>query len=54
MSFNPDLMKQAQEAIFSRKKVKGCHPSVFFNETIVGQVSVVEQVDKSEALVVYF
>ena len=52
MSFNPDHLKQAQEAIFSRKKVKDCHPSVFFNETIVEQVGVVEQVDKSGGLVV--
>ena len=35
MSFNPDPKKQAQEVIFSRKRVKDCHPSVFFNDTIV-------------------
>ena len=34
-SFNPDPKKQAQEVIFSRKRVKDCHPSVFFNDTIV-------------------
>ena len=35
MSFNPDPKKQAQEVIFSRKRVKDCHESVFFNDTIV-------------------
>ena len=35
MSFNPDPKKQAQEVIFSRKRVKDCHPSVFFNDIIV-------------------
>ena len=34
-SFNPDPKKQAQEVIFSRKRLKDCHPSVFFNDTIV-------------------
>ena len=34
-SFNPDPKKQAQEVICSRKRVKDCHPSVFFNDTIV-------------------
>ena len=29
MSFNPDSNKQAQEIIFSRKRVKGRHPSTF-------------------------
>ena len=33
MSFNPDPKKQAQEAIFSRKKVK----DFFFNGTIVAR-----------------
>ena len=31
MMFNPDLTKQAQEVIFSRKTVKPFHPQVFFN-----------------------
>ena len=31
MSFNPDVSKQAQEVIFSRKKNIGNHPAVFFN-----------------------
>ena len=35
MSFNPDPKKQAQEVIFSRKRLKDCHPSVFFNDTTV-------------------
>ena len=39
MSFNPDPKKQAQEVIFSRKRVKDCHPSVFFNDTIVERSS---------------
>ena len=29
MSFNPDISKQAQEVIFSRKAVKASHPVVF-------------------------
>ena len=32
MIFNPDITKQAQEVIFSRKTVKPFHPQVFFNE----------------------
>ena len=35
MSFNPGPKKQAQEIIFSRKRVKDCHPSVVFSDTIV-------------------
>ena len=31
MSFNPDLKKQAQKIIFSRKRVKDAHPSVLCN-----------------------
>ena len=37
MSFNPDPKKQAQEVFFSRKRVKDCHPSVFFNDAAVKQ-----------------
>ena len=35
MIFNPDLTKQSQEVIFSRKSVKPFHPQVFFNEVPV-------------------
>ena len=35
MMFNPDLTKQAQEVIYSRKTVKPFHPHVFFNEVPV-------------------
>ena len=35
MMFNPDLTKEAQEVIFSRKTVKPFHPQVFFNEVPV-------------------
>ena len=31
MSFNPDVSKQAQEVLFSRKKNINNHPVVFFN-----------------------
>ena len=31
MNFNPDLSKQAQEILFSRKTVKISHPSITFN-----------------------
>ena len=37
MSFNPDLNKQAQEVIFSRKLNKPNHPSLNFNNTVVIQ-----------------
>ena len=31
MSFNPDVSKQAQEVIFSRKQAKSVHPNLAFN-----------------------
>ena len=37
MRFNPDLNKQAQEVIFSRKLNKTNHPSLNFNNTVVIQ-----------------
>ena len=37
MSFNPDVNKQAQEDIFSRKLQKSNHPSLTFNDTNVTQ-----------------
>ena len=37
ISFNPDLSKQAQEIIFSRKTKKIFHPSLRFNNSIVSQ-----------------
>ena len=35
MSFNPDLNKQAQEVVFSRKLNKSSHPKMFFNNAPV-------------------
>ena len=35
MTLNPDLIKRAQEVIFSRKTAKPFHPQVFFNEVPV-------------------
>ena len=35
MSCNPDLNKQAQEVIFSRKLNKSSHPKIFFNNAPV-------------------
>ena len=35
MSFNPDLNKQAQEVIFSRKLNKPSHPKIVFNSAPV-------------------
>ena len=32
MLFNPELTKQAQEVLFSRKNIKTDHPFVYFNE----------------------
>ena len=40
MSFNPDPSKQAQEIIFSRKKMKSSNPSVYFNNIPVSSTSV--------------
>ena len=37
MNFNPDLSKQAQEVIFSRKPVKVSHPSITFNTAPVAR-----------------
>ena len=39
MSFNPDVSKQAQEAIFSRKKNISDHPAVFFNNVPINRKS---------------
>ena len=35
MRFNPDLNKQAQEVIFSRKINKSDHPPLYFNQNLV-------------------
>lgn len=35
MSFNPDISKQAQEIIFSRKNINVSHPLLYFNRTPV-------------------
>ena len=40
MLFNPDITKQAQEIIFSRKKNNTSHPSLYFNNTPIQQKSV--------------
>ena len=37
MLFNPDPKKQAQELMFSRKRVKDTHRSAFFNNAVVEQ-----------------
>ena len=39
MLFNPDITKQAQEVIFSRKNTKTDHPIVFFNGAPVADTS---------------
>ena len=39
MTFNPDLSKQAQEAIFFRKTVKVSHPSTTFNTVPVARTT---------------
>ena len=39
ISFNPDVSKQAQEVIFSRKKTIGNHPAVFFNNLPINRKS---------------
>ena len=35
MPFNPDLNKQAQEVVFSRKLNKSSYPKIFFNNASV-------------------
>ena len=40
MSFNPDVSKQAQEVIFSRKRHKLAHPPVIFNNVPVKRCSI--------------
>ena len=40
MSFNPDITKQAQEIIFSRKKIVTSHPSLNFNNAQIQRQSV--------------
>ena len=37
MSFNPDVSKQAQEVILSRKQTKSVHADLVFNNTPVHQ-----------------
>ena len=37
MSFNPDVSKQTQEIIFSRKQTKSVHPDLVFNDMPVHQ-----------------
>ena len=39
MSFNPDISKQAQEVIFSRKLKKNPHPPLMFNSNLVNKAS---------------
>ena len=39
MLFNPDITKQAQEVIFSRKHIKIDHPIVYFNEAPVAHTT---------------
>ena len=39
MLFNPDITKQAQEVIFSRKNIKNDHPIVYFNEAPVAHTA---------------
>ena len=40
MSFNPDVSKQAQEVVFSRKSHKLAHPPVLFNNVPVKRCSI--------------
>ena len=39
MPFNPDLNKQAQEVIFSKKMIKSSHPKISFNNVPVSRAS---------------
>ena len=42
MSFNPDLIKQPQEIIFSCKRLKENHPGLMFNDNIVNITTIHE------------
>ena len=39
MSLNPEVTKQAQEIVFSRKSQEVTHPTVYFNNSPVTQSS---------------
>ena len=39
-NFNPDITKQAQEIVFSRKKNDTSHPSLYFNDARIQRPSV--------------
>ena len=45
MIFNPDLSKQAQEVIFSRKTNKISHPNTTFNAVPVARTSYQKYLD---------
>ena len=45
MIFNPDLSKQAQEVIFSRKTNKISHPNTTFNAVPVARTSCQKYLD---------
>ena len=45
MTFNPDLLKQAQEVIFSRKTVKISYPSITFNIAPVAHTTCQKHLD---------
>ena len=40
MSFNPEVTKQAQKVVFSRKSQKVTHPTVYFNNSPVTRISI--------------
>ena len=45
MQFNPDLKKQAQGNIFSRKTLESVYSAVQFNDSAVARVNIKKQVD---------
>ena len=45
MSFNPEITKQAQVVVFSRKSQKVTHPTVYFNNSPVTQSSSQKHLD---------
>ena len=40
MSFNPELNKQAQKVIFSKKMTKSSHPQIYFSNVPVSRTSI--------------
>ena len=60
MSFNPDISKQAQEGIFSKKNLNTSHPILYFKEIIsttskgIGVIKKLNNVPPRKALLIIY